>query len=187
MVLTRLVVLLYYSIWFFDKKFLSSTRKLQELTQLMKKWAQPAWHHSWGNLNFLWTVRGMTKWFWVTIEGYLSYILPKFEEFIPTGLGSGALNIHSRIYPYHSVCPRSLERGRNPASLSKWGSIDSEKFWTWGFASRRLVLDYGSRHPPTRLSQSVGRPTDRMPPPSYSRKSGGGSGLLLLSLPFPLV
>ena len=45
----------------------------------------------------------MTKWFWVTIEGYLSYILPKFEEFIPTGLGSGALNIHSRIYPYHSV------------------------------------------------------------------------------------
>ena len=45
----------------------------------------------------------MTKWFWVTIEGYLSYILPKFEEFIPTGLGSGALNIHSQIYTYHSV------------------------------------------------------------------------------------
>ena len=102
-VLTRLVVLIYNSIWFIDKKFLSSTRKLQELTQLMKKWAQPAWHHSWGNLNFLWTVRGMTKWFWVTIEGYLSYILPKFEHFGPTGLGSGALYIHARNYTLHPV------------------------------------------------------------------------------------
>ena len=91
MVLTRLVVLLYYSIWFFDKKFLSSTRKLQELTQVMKKWAQPAWHHSWGNFNFSRSMTGIKKWFWVTIEGYLRYILPKFEDFIPTGLGSGAL------------------------------------------------------------------------------------------------
>ena len=33
---------------------------------------------------------GVKKWFWVTIEGYLSYILPKFGDFISTGLGSGA-------------------------------------------------------------------------------------------------
>ena len=35
MVLTRLIVLLYNSIWFIDKKFLSSTRKPHELTQPM--------------------------------------------------------------------------------------------------------------------------------------------------------
>ena len=35
---------------------------------------------------------GITKWFWVTIEGYLSYLLPKFEELVPTSLGSGAIS-----------------------------------------------------------------------------------------------
>ena len=52
--------------------------------------AQAVRHHSWGNLNFSRTATGITKWFWVTIEGYLNYILPKFEDFIPTGLGYGA-------------------------------------------------------------------------------------------------
>ena len=37
-----------------------------------------------GILNFSRTVRGMTKWFWATIEGYLSYILHKLEDFIHT-------------------------------------------------------------------------------------------------------
>ena len=53
--------------------------------------AQAVRHQSWGNFNFSRSVTGIKKWFWVTIEGYLSYILPKFEDFIPTGLGSGAL------------------------------------------------------------------------------------------------
>ena len=34
---------------------------------------------------------GITKWFWVTIEGYLRYLLPKFEDLVPTSLGSGAI------------------------------------------------------------------------------------------------
>ena len=33
------------------------------------------------DLNFSRTAAGITKWFWVTIEGYLSYLLPKFEDF----------------------------------------------------------------------------------------------------------
>ena len=35
------------------------------------------------NLNFSRTVAGITKWFWVPIEGYLSYLLPKFEDLVP--------------------------------------------------------------------------------------------------------
>ena len=27
---------------------------------------------------------GITKWFWVTIEEYLSYLLPKFEDLVLT-------------------------------------------------------------------------------------------------------
>ena len=65
--------------------------------------AQAVRHHSWGNLNFSRTAPGITKWFWVTIEGYLSYFLPKFEDFVPTGLGSGALYIHARNYSLHPV------------------------------------------------------------------------------------
>ena len=34
---------------------------------------------------------GITKWFWVTPEGYLSYLLPKFEALVPTNSGSGAI------------------------------------------------------------------------------------------------
>ena len=34
---------------------------------------------------------GMTKWFWMTIEGYLSYLLSKFKDLVPTNLGSGAI------------------------------------------------------------------------------------------------
>ena len=33
----------------------------------------------------------ITKLFWVTIEKYLSYLLPKFEDLVPTSLGSGAI------------------------------------------------------------------------------------------------
>ena len=61
--------------------------------------AQAVWHHSWG-------ATGITKWFWVTIEGYLSYFLPKFENFGPTGLGSGALYIHAQtctLYPVYDM------------------------------------------------------------------------------------
>ena len=34
------------------------------------------------NRNFSRTVAGITKGFWVTIEGYLSYLLPKFEDLV---------------------------------------------------------------------------------------------------------
>ena len=43
------------------------------------------------DLNFSRTVAGITKWFLVTIEGYLSYLLPKFEDLIPTSLGDIAI------------------------------------------------------------------------------------------------
>ena len=36
----------------------------------------------WGNINFLRTVAGIIKWFWVTIKGYESYLLPKFEDLV---------------------------------------------------------------------------------------------------------
>ena len=36
------------------------------------------------DLNFSRTVAGITKWLLVTTEGYLSYLLPKFEDLIPT-------------------------------------------------------------------------------------------------------
>ena len=34
---------------------------------------------------------GITILFWVMIEGYLSYLLPKFEDLVSTSLGSGAI------------------------------------------------------------------------------------------------
>ena len=43
------------------------------------------------DLNFSRTAAGITKWFWVTTEGYLSYLLPKFEDLIPTSLGDIAI------------------------------------------------------------------------------------------------
>ena len=49
------------------------------------------WHPSCGNLNFSRTVAVITKWFWVTIKGYLSYLLPKFEDLVPTSLDFGAI------------------------------------------------------------------------------------------------
>ena len=30
------------------------------------------------------TFISLSKWFWVAIEGYLSYLLPKFEDLVPT-------------------------------------------------------------------------------------------------------
>ena len=44
-----------------------------------------------GNPNFSRTVAGITKWFEVTIEGMLRYLLSKFEDLVPTSLGSGAI------------------------------------------------------------------------------------------------
>ena len=49
------------------------------------------WHPSCRNLNSSRTVAGITKLFWVTIKGYLSYLLPKFDDLVPTSLGSGAI------------------------------------------------------------------------------------------------
>ena len=37
------------------------------------------------------TVAQYHKIVWVTIEEYLSYLLPKFEDLVPTRLGSGAI------------------------------------------------------------------------------------------------
>ena len=50
----------------------------------------------WGNLNRFMSVSGIIKWFEVTIKGMLSYLLPKFEDIIPTSLGCGA--IFNEIY-----------------------------------------------------------------------------------------
>ena len=61
----------------------SSVYKAAVLTVL----AHLVQHPSWGNMNFSRTTTGMTKWFWVTMEGYLSYILPKFEVLVPTKKG----------------------------------------------------------------------------------------------------
>ena len=55
-------------------------------TSVMSGYSVTLW-----NLNFSRNVAGITKWFWGTIEGYLSYLLPKFEELVPTSLGSGAI------------------------------------------------------------------------------------------------
>ena len=73
--------------------------------------AQTVWHHPWGNLNFSITVTDITKWYWVIIREYLSYILPKSEDFIPTGLVSRTLNIiHGlRIYAQYVAVPGADE------------------------------------------------------------------------------
>ena len=34
-------------------------------------------------MNFSRIGAGITKWFWVTVKGYLSYILAKFEDLVP--------------------------------------------------------------------------------------------------------
>ena len=49
-----------------------------------------------GIMIVMWSVscrqcHNITKLFWVTIEGYLSYLQPKFEDLVPTSLGSGAI------------------------------------------------------------------------------------------------
>ena len=62
-------------------------------------------HHGewdcWGSIDFSRTVAGITKWFWVTIKGYLSYILPKFADLVPTSIGSGL---------FYNLCP-ILQKG----------------------------------------------------------------------------
>ena len=54
-------------------------------------WCAPVSDPCWGNLNCSRTMEGITIGFWVTIEGYLSYLLLKFEDLIPTSLGSEAI------------------------------------------------------------------------------------------------
>ena len=65
----------------------------QELLSLLLQWSAVRVTPS-GNprdLNFSRTVAGITKWFWLTTEGYLSYLLPKFKDLIPTSLGDRAI------------------------------------------------------------------------------------------------
>ena len=57
-----------------------------------------------GNMNFSRIGTGITKWFWVTIKGYLSYILHKFEDIAPTSFGSGVFII--LFYMTHTVCSK---------------------------------------------------------------------------------
>ena len=54
-------------------------------------WCAPVSDPCWGNLNCSRTMEGITIGFWVTIEGYLSYLLLKFEDLIPTSLGDIAI------------------------------------------------------------------------------------------------
>ena len=59
-----------------------------------------------GNLNVSITVTDITKWLWVAINEYLSYILLKFEDFFLIGLVSGTLYIHSQtliLYPVQNI------------------------------------------------------------------------------------
>ena len=58
----------------------------QILTTVLSGYSDTLW-----NLNFSRTVAGITKWFRVTMEEYLSYLLPKFEDLIPTSLGDIAI------------------------------------------------------------------------------------------------
>ena len=58
--------------------------ELPKIYIVMHTASQLAPHPSYGNMNFSRTVTGITKWLGVTIKGYLSYILPKFEDFAPT-------------------------------------------------------------------------------------------------------
>ena len=56
---------------------------------------------------------GITKWFWVTIEGYLSYLLPKFEDLVPTSLDSGAIQTHRKcVIVTADYCDMEDEKGR---------------------------------------------------------------------------
>ena len=61
-----------------------------KLTSFAQNWCENVNHvfkkstSGGGNMNFSRTVAGITKWFGITIEGYLSYILPKFEDLVLT-------------------------------------------------------------------------------------------------------
>ena len=45
----------------------------------------------WGNLYRFMSVASIVKWFEVIMKGMLSYLLPKFEDLIPTSLVSRAI------------------------------------------------------------------------------------------------
>ena len=57
---------------------------------------------------------GITKWFWDTIEGYLSYLLPKFEDFVPTSLGCGAIQTRRKCVTV------TADYCNNPARETDW-------------------------------------------------------------------
>ena len=43
-----------------------------------------------GSINISRTVAGITKCFWFTFKGYISYLMLKFKDLVPTTLGSGS-------------------------------------------------------------------------------------------------
>ena len=62
---------------------------------------------------------GITKLFLVTIKGYLSYLLPEFEDLVPTSLGSGAI---------WTRCKEACEHGRDQSCNWMFKSICP---WKW--------------------------------------------------------
>ena len=72
---------------------------------LLKYWSLK-WWDCWGKINFSKTVVGITKWIWFTIKGYLSYLLTKFEDLVPTSLGSGPFLIFGGFYRKAVCCPQ---------------------------------------------------------------------------------
>ena len=77
-----------------------------------------------GKINFSKTVVGITKWIWFTIKGYLSYLLTKFEDLVPTSLGSGPFLIFGGFYRKAVCCPQfflKILRGFIPLSADFGG------------------------------------------------------------------
>ena len=70
-------------------KHVSSFNLLKKDGTVLSGYSDTLW-----NLNlsrYQISVAGIIKWFWVTIEGYLCYLLTKFEGLVLTSLGSGAI------------------------------------------------------------------------------------------------
>ena len=67
-------------------KHVSSFNLLKKDGTVLSGYSDTLW-----NLNLSRTVTGITKWFWVTIGRYVSYLLPKFEDSVLSSLGSGAI------------------------------------------------------------------------------------------------
>ena len=80
---------------------------------------------------------GITTWFWVTIEGYLSYLLPKYEDLVPTSLSSGAIQTRRKcvsvpadycriFFLFSSISPRQRGVAEDAAELGPVGSLRSD-------------------------------------------------------------